>query len=64
MLPYDDEEEVLLQERMKRGGGSSRRRLEVQAPQSTPVLEAVVERYRDPVRTNVTFASPLTTDRP
>ena len=38
--------------------------VEVQVPQSTPALEAVVERSRDPVRTNVTFASPLTTDRP
>ena len=64
MLPDDDdEEEVPLQERRRRrGGGSSRRKLEVQVPQSTPVLEAVVERFGDPVRTNVTFASPLTTD--
>ena len=64
MLPDDDEEEVPLKERRRRGKGSSGRGLEVQVPQSTPVLEAVVERYRDPVRTNVTFASPLTTDRP
>ena len=28
------------------------------------MLEAVVERSGDPVRTNVTFASPLTTDHP
>mgnify|MGYP000923176831 CR=1 FL=1 len=28
------------------------------------MLEAVVERSGDPVRTNVTFANPLTTDRP
>ena len=28
------------------------------------MLEAVVERFGDPVRTNVTFADPLTTDRP
>ena len=38
--------------------------LEVQVPQSTPALEAVVERSGDPVRTNITFADPLTTDRP
>ena len=63
MLPDDEEEEVPLQERRKRGRGSSRRGLEVQVPQSTPVLEAVVERSGDPVRTNVTFANPLTTDR-
>ena len=53
-----------LQERRKRSGGSSRKRLEVQVPQSTPVLEAVVERTGDPVQTNVTFANPSTTDRP
>ena len=64
MLPDDEEEEVPLQERRRRGGGSSRRKLEVQVPQSTPALEAVVERSVDPVRTNVTFASPLTTDHP
>ena len=64
MLPDEEEEEVPLQERRRRGGGSSRRGLEVQVPQSTPVLEAVVERSRDTVWTNVTFASPLTTDRP
>ena len=28
------------------------------------MLEAVVERSKEPVRTSVTFASPLTTDRP
>ena len=64
MLPGEEEEEVPLQEMRRRGGGSSRRRLEVQVPQLTPVLEAVVERSRDTVWTNVTFASPLTTDRP
>ena len=63
MLP-DDEEEVPLQERRKRGGGSGRRRLEVQVPQSTPALEAVVECSGEPVRTNVTFANPLTTHHP
>ena len=63
MLP-DDEEEVPLQDRRKRGGGSGRRRLEVQGPQSTPVLEAVVEHSGEPVWTNVTFTSPLTTDCP
>ena len=64
MLPDDEEEEAPLQERRKKSGGSSRRRLEIQVPQSTPALEAVVERSEGPVRTNVTFASPLTTDRP
>ena len=64
MLPDDEEEEAPLQERRKKSGSSSRRRLEIQVPQSTPVLEAVVERSGEPVRTNVTFASPLTTDRP
>ena len=63
MLP-DDEEEVPLQERRKRGGSSWRRKHKVQVPQSTPVLEAMVEHSGDPVRTNVTFANPLTTDRP
>ena len=63
VLP-DEEEEVPLQERRRRGRGSSRRRLEVQVAPSTPVLEAVVEHSGDPVRTNVTFASLLTTDRP
>ena len=63
VLPDDDEEEVPLQERRRRGGGSIRRGLEVQFPQSTLVLEAVVERLGDPIRTNVTFANPLTTDR-
>ena len=63
MLP-DDEEEAPLQEKRKRSGSSGRRRLEVQVPQSTPALEAVVERSREPVRTSITFASPLTTDRP
>ena len=57
MLPDDEEEEVPLQERRKKSGGSSRRKLEVQVPQSTPAPEAIV-------RTNVTFANPLTTDRP
>ena len=64
MLPDDEEEEAPLQERRKRSGGSSRRRLEVQVPQSTPALEAVVEHSGDPVQTNVTFANPSTTDRP
>ena len=63
VLP-DDEEEVPLQERRKRGGSSGRRRLEVQVPQSMPALEMAVEQSGDPVRTNVTFADPLTTDRP
>ena len=63
MLP-DEEEEAPLQERRRKGGSSSRRRLEVQVPQSTPALEAVVERSGEPVRTSVTFANPLTTDRP
>ena len=63
MLPDDDEEEAPLQERRKKSGSSSRRMLEIQVPQSTPALEAVVERSGEPVRTNVTFASPLTTDR-
>ena len=57
MLPDDEEEEVPPQERKKKSGGSSRRRLEVQIPQSTPAPEATA-------RTNVTFADPLTTDRP
>mgnify|MGYP000976135276 FL=1 len=57
MLPDDEEEEAPLQERKKKSGGSSRRRLEVQIPQSTPAPEATA-------RTNVTFANPLTTDRP
>ena len=64
MLPDEAEEEAPLQERRKKSGSSSRRRLEIQVPQSTPELEAVVERSGEPVRTNVTFASPLTTDRP
>ena len=57
MLPDDEEEEVPLQERRKKSGSSSRKKLEVQVPQSTPAPEAIV-------RTNVTFANPLTTDRP
>ena len=64
MLPDDDEEEMPPKERRRRGKGSSGRGLEVQVPQSTPALEAVVERSGDLVRTNVTFANPLTTDRP
>ena len=64
MLPDNEEEEAPLQERRKRSGGSSRSRLEVQIPQSTPALEAVVEHSEEPVRTSVTFASPLTTNRP
>ena len=60
----DDEEEVPLQERKKKSGSSSRRRLEIQVPQSMPALEAVVERSGELVRTNVTFASLLTTDYP
>ena len=63
VLP-DDEEEVPLQERKRRSGSAGRRRLEVQIPQSMPALEAVVDRSGEPVRTSVTFASPLTTDRP
>ena len=63
VLP-DDEEEVPLQERKRRSGSAGRRRLEVQIPQSTPALEVVAERSREPVRTSVTFASLLTTDRP
>ena len=62
MLP-DNEEEAPLQERKKKSGSSGRRRLEVQVPQSTLALEAVVERSGEPVPTNVTFASPLTNDR-
>ena len=57
MLPNDDEVEAPLQERRKKSGGSSRRKLEVQVPQSTPAPEVIV-------RTNVTFANPLTTNRP
>lgn len=62
VLPDDEEEEMPPKER--KGKGSSRRVPEVQVSQSTPVLEAVVERTGDPVRTNITFADPLTTDRP
>ena len=61
MLP-DDEEEEPLQGSRKRSGSSGRRRLEVQVPQSTLALEAVVDHSGEPVRTSVTFASPLTTD--
>lgn len=57
MLPDDKEEEVPLQERKKKSGSTSRRKLEVQVPQSTPAPEAMV-------RTNITFANPLTTDCP
>ena len=57
MLPDDEEEDVPLQERKKKSGGSSMRRLEVQIPQSTPAPKVIV-------RTNVTFANPLTADRP
>ena len=64
MLPHEGEEEAPLQERRKKSGSSSRRRLEIQVPQSTPALEAVVKRSGEPVRTNVTFANPLMTDRP
>ena len=64
MLHDNEEEEAPLQERRKRSGSSSKRRLEVQVPQSTSTLEAVVEHSGDPVRTNVTFANPLMTDRP
>ena len=63
MLP-DEEEEVPLRERRRRGKASSRKVPEVQVPQSTMVLETVVERSGDPARTNVTFANPLSTDRP
>ena len=64
MLPDDDEEEAPLREGRRKGKGSSGRALEVQVPQSMPALETVVKRSEDPVRTNVTFADPLTTDRP
>ena len=64
MLPDDDEEEVPLRERRRRGKGLSGKAPEVQVPQSTLVLEIVVERSEDPARTNVTFASLLSTDRP
>ena len=64
MLPDDDEEEVPLKESRRRGKGSSGRGLEVQVPQLTPVLEAVVERSGDLVRTKVTFTDPLTIDHP
>ena len=64
MLPDDDEEEVPMRERRRRGKGSSGKAPEVQVPQSTLVLEMVVERSGDPVRTNITFANPLSTDRP
>ena len=64
MLPDEEEEEVPLKEKTRRSKGSSGRGLEVQVPQSSLMLEAVVERCGDPVRTNVTFANPLTTDRP
>ena len=64
MLPDDDEEEVPLRERRRRGKGSSGKAPEVQVPQSTLVLETMVERSGDPVWTNVTFANPLMTDRP
>ena len=64
MLPDDEEEEVPLKERRRRGKGTSGRALEVQVPQSTPVLEMVVERSLFPFRTNVTFADPLTIDLP
>ena len=57
MLHDDEGEEEAPQERKNKSGGSSRRRLEVQIPQSTPAPEAIA-------RTNVTFANPLTTDRP
>ena len=63
VLP-DDEEEVPLHERKRMSGSAGRRRLEVQIPQSTPALEAVVERSGEPVQTSVTFSSLLTTDRP
>ena len=43
MLLDDDEEEVPLRERKMRGKGSSEKAPEVQVPQSTLVLETVVE---------------------
>ena len=63
MLP-DDEEEVPLRERRRRGRASSGKAPEGQVPQLTLVPETVVERSGDPARTNVTFANPLSTDRP
>ena len=64
MLPDDEEEEVPLRERRRRGKASSRKAPEGQVPQSTPVLETVVHRSGDSARTNVSFANPLSTDRP
>lgn len=64
MLPDEEEEEAPLRERRRKGKGSSGRVLEVQAPQLTPVLETLVERSGDLARTSITFADPLTTDRP
>ena len=60
----DDEEEVPLRERRMRGRASSGKAPEGQVPQSIVVPETVVERSGDPTRTNITFANPLTTDRP
>ncbi|XP_037427979.1 uncharacterized protein LOC119293705 [Triticum dicoccoides] len=64
VLPDDDEEEVPLRERRRRGKASCGKVPEVQVPQSTMVLETVVERSGDSARTNVTFANPLSTDCP
>ena len=60
----NDEEEVPLIERRRRGRASSGKAPEGQVRQSRPVLETVVERSRDLTRTSVTFANPLSTDRP
>ena len=63
MLP-DDEEDVPLRERRRRDKGPSGKAPEVQVPQSTLMPGMAVERSIDPARTNVTFAIPLSTDRP
>ena len=63
MLP-DDEEEVPLRGRRRRDAELSGKTPEVQVPQSTEMPETAVERSTDPARTNVTFASPLSTDGP
>ena len=63
MLPDDEEEEVPLRER-RMGKGSSGKAPYVQVPQSTLVLETVVEQSGDPVQTNVIFANPLSNDLP
>ena len=60
----DDEEEVPLKERRRRGRASSGRTTEGQVPQSTLVHEMVVQQSGDLAQANVTFANPLSTDRP